>query len=58
MSHVLKLEDVDFGELQMIIMDKDKDAALKFLKEKIFKPLEQSEKQSLDPSKGGSWPGR
>lgn len=54
MSHFLKLEDADFGEIQMIVMDKDKEAALMYLKEKIFKPMEQSARQSPDQSKGGS----
>ena len=58
MDRVIKINDTEFVELQMIVMDKDKEAALKFLKENILKPLERSDRQSLDPSKRGSMTSR
>ena len=58
MSRVFTLSDEEFSELQMIVMDKDKEAAFLFLKNSILKPLELADQKTLDPSKGGSMSSR
>lgn len=52
MQYVANLSEADVGELKMILMDKDGEAALKFLKDKISKPIEKSLHKALDVSKG------
>jgi len=44
----VSLDDKDIEELKMIIMDKDKDEALKFLKDKIHSQILGREKGKLD----------
>lgn len=50
--HVLALDDADWALVRVILMDRDAEAALRFLKEKIARPIEQSLAKSLDVSKG------
>ncbi|MBI5017881.1 MAG: hypothetical protein HZB55_20615 [Deltaproteobacteria bacterium] len=52
MPHVVSLSDADWGEVRVILMDKDGRAALQFLKEKVARPIEQSLSKALDVSKG------
>jgi hypothetical protein len=52
MPHVVTLTERDIGELRMIVADKDRDEALRFLKERVLKPLELSERKGLDVSRG------
>jgi len=40
--------DEDVEELNEIVMDKDKDGALKFLKEKVLSQIMRKEKGKLD----------
>ena len=44
----ISLDDKEVEELKVIIMDKDKDEALKFLKEKIQSQIFSKEKGKLD----------
>ena len=52
MPHVVTLSDADWGEVRVILMDKDEKAALRFLKEKVARPIEQSLSKAMDVSKG------
>jgi len=52
MPHVVNLSDADWGEVRVILMDKDEKEALRFLKEKISKPIEQSLSKAMDVSRG------
>lgn len=52
MPYVVTLTERDIGELRMIVSDKDRDEALRFLKERVLKPLELSEHKALDVSRG------
>jgi hypothetical protein len=52
MPHVVTLSDADWAEVRVILMDRDGEAALRFLKEKIVRPIEQSLSKALDVSKG------
>ena len=52
MPHVVSLSDADWGQVRVILMDRDGEAALRFLKEKIARPIEQSLSKALDVSKG------
>ena len=45
---VIGLSDKDVQELNGIIMDKDRDEALKFLKDKIYSQVLRQEKGKLD----------
>ena len=42
------LDDKDIQELNEIIMDKDRDEALKFLKDKIYSQVLRQNKSKLD----------
>ena len=44
----ISLDDKDIEELKVIIMDRDKDEALKFLKDKIQSQILSKEKGKLD----------
>ncbi len=44
----ISLDDKDIEELKMIVMDKDKDEALKFLKDKIQPQILSREKGKLN----------
>ena len=44
----ISLDDKDIEELKMIVMDKDKDEALKFLKNKIQSQILSREKGKLN----------
>jgi hypothetical protein len=49
MAHVTAIfNDGDVQELNEIVMDKDKDGALKFLKEKVLAQIVRNEKAKLD----------
>lgn len=52
MPHVVTLTEQDLGELRMIVADRDREAAFRFLKERVLKPLEASERKALDVSRG------
>lgn len=52
MQYVASLSESDWGELKVILMDKDGAAALAFLKEKVAKPIERSQSKAMDVSKG------
>lgn len=52
MAHVVTLTEQDVGELRMLLADRDGDAALRFLKQRVLKPLEASERKALDVSRG------
>ncbi len=45
---VVSLSEEDIEELTEIIVDRDKDLAYTFLKEKIYKQVEKREKGKLD----------
>ena len=45
---VISLDDEDIEELKIIVMDKDRDEALKFLKDKIQSQIISREKGKLD----------
>jgi len=44
----VSFDDKDIEEINEIIMDMDKEAALKFLKEKVFKQIMHKQKSKLD----------
>jgi len=44
----ISLDNKDIEELKVIIMDKDKEEALKFLKEKVYNQITHKEKGKLD----------
>lgn len=52
MPHVVTLSETDWAEARMIVVDKDAAEALRFLKEKVVKPVEQSLNKALDVSRG------
>ena len=52
MPHVVTLTEQDLTELRMIVTDRDRDEALRFLKDRVLKPLEASERKALDVSRG------
>lgn len=51
-TRVVTLTDEDLAQLQFILMDRDGKAALQFLRERVAKPLELSDRKSLDVSRG------
>ena len=52
MLYTVTLNDADWGEVRVILMDKDEKAALQFLKDKVARPIELSLNKALDVSKG------
>lgn len=52
MAYVVNISEADLSLIRVILMDKDRDAALKFLREKIARPIEQSLNKGLDVSRG------
>jgi hypothetical protein len=52
MTHVVRLTEQDLAELQLLVMDRDAPEALRFLRDKVLKPIDRSNSQKLDPSKG------
>ncbi len=52
MPYVVSLSETEWAEARMILVDKDAPEALRFLKEKIVKPVEQSLNKALDVSRG------
>lgn len=44
---VISLDDEDIEELKIIVMDKDRDEALKFLKDKIQSQIIRREKKNF-----------
>lgn len=44
----ISLDEKDIQEVNEIIIDKDKDGALKFLKDKIYSQVLKGEKKKLD----------
>lgn len=52
MTHVVRLTEQDLRELRMVVTDRDRDAALRFLKERVLKPLESVQRKALDVSRG------
>ena len=51
-SYVVSLSESDWSELRVILMDKDEKAALRFLKEKVARPVELSLGKALDVGRG------
>jgi len=47
---VISLDDKDIQELKIIVMDKDRDEALKFLKDKIQSQIISREKKNFENS--------
>ncbi len=52
MPYVVTLTDRDVTELRMIVTDRDRDEALRFLRDRVLRPLEASERKALDVSRG------
>ena len=52
MPYVVALTEEDVAELRMIVTDRDRDEALRFLKDRVLKPLEASKRKALDVSRG------
>ncbi len=52
MGYVVNLSDADWAGARVIVMEKDAKAALRFLKEKVVRPIEQSLSKALDVRKG------
>ena len=52
MNHVVSLTEQDLAELRLLVMDRDAPEALRFLREKVLKPIDGAARQKLDPSKG------
>ncbi len=52
MPYVVTLTDQDVTELRMIVSDRDREEALRFLKERVLRPLEASARKALDVSRG------
>jgi len=52
MAYVVQISQSDLDELKVILMDRDGDAALSFLKEKVAKPIDRSLSKAMDVSKG------
>ena len=46
---VITLEQKQIIELEEIIIERDKEAALKFLNEYVYKPIKRKEKSHLKP---------
>lgn len=52
MPYMVTLTDRDVTELRMIVTDRDQGEALLFLKDRVLKPLEVSERKTLDVNRG------
>lgn len=52
MNRVVTLTEETVAELRVILMDRDERAALEFLRERVAKPLELSDRKALDVSRG------
>jgi hypothetical protein len=52
MPAVVTLNDSETLELRRIVMDKDAEAALSFLKNRILKRLDESQRKGMDTGKG------
>ena len=52
MNHVVSLSEQQVAELRLLVMDGDAAEALRFLRDKVLKPIDRSNSQKLDPSKG------
>lgn len=52
MNHLVSLTEQDVVELRSVVLDRDAAEALRFLRDKVLKPLDSAARQKLDPSKG------
>lgn len=52
MPRVVLLTESEEIRIKAIVLDGDGEGALKFLKEKILKPLADSDRKGMDTSKG------
>ena len=46
---VVALDELDLAELERILLDRDADAALEFLKQAIWERIRQARRGRLDP---------
>jgi len=51
-NRVVTLTEADLAELKVILMDQDGPAALEFLRKRVAKPLDLSDRKALDVSRG------
>ena len=52
MNHVVRLGEAEVAELRLLVMDRDAAGALRFLREKVLRPIDAAARKQLDPGKG------